>query len=141
MSTMVSSLTPNLSLGELSGAGVGKSTISSSESTQSNGSNLLRCLDTGSVFVSCGRLGVISRDLFDSVTGGGLGFSECVGSAGVLLFFGLCEDLGAVFLYIDVGFLPVPKNAAPTKILGLGLRLLNTIGIDFFVSTGTAGSL
>lgn len=38
------------------------------------------------------------------------------------------------FLYIDVGFFPVPKNAAPTKIFGLGFRLLKVIA--FFGSAG-----
>lgn len=40
------------------------------------------------------------------------------------------------FLYIDVGFFPVPKNAAPTKIFGLGFRLLKVMVIAFFGSAG-----
>lgn len=42
------------------------------------------------------------------------------------------------FLYMDVGFFPVPKNAAPTKILGLGLgfRLLKVMAIAFLGSAG-----
>lgn len=40
------------------------------------------------------------------------------------------------FLYIDVGFFPVPKNAAPTKIFGLGFRLLKVMVIAFLGSAG-----
>lgn len=47
---------------------------------------------------------------------------------------GLVEDLGADFLYIDVGFFPVPKKAAPTKILGLGFRLLKEMVMAFLDS-------
>ena len=41
---------------------------------------------------------------------------------------------GADFLYMDVGFFPVPKKAAPTKILGLGFRLLKEMVIAFLGS-------
>lgn len=51
---------------------------------------------------------------------------------------GLAEDFGADFLYMDVGFFPVLKKAAPTKILGLGLRLLKEMGIAFLDSAGFA---
>lgn len=40
------------------------------------------------------------------------------------------------FLYIDAGFFPVLKNAAPTKILGLGFRLLKVMAIAFLGSAG-----
>lgn len=49
---------------------------------------------------------------------------------------GLVEDFGAVFLYMDVGFFPVPKKAAPTNIFGLGFRLLNVMVIAFLDSVG-----
>lgn len=49
---------------------------------------------------------------------------------------GLAEDFGVHFLYMDMGFFPVPKKAAPTKILGLGLRLLKLIVMAFFISAG-----
>ena len=45
-------------------------------------------------------------------------------------------DLGADFLYMDLGFFPVPKKAAPTKILGLGFRLLKVMVNAFFNSIG-----
>lgn len=47
---------------------------------------------------------------------------------------GLFEDFGTHFLYMDVGFFPVPKKAAPTKIFGLGFRLLKEMVIDFLYS-------
>lgn len=46
------------------------------------------------------------------------------------------EDLGADFLYMEVGFFPVLKKAAPTKILGLGFRLLNVMAKAFLGSVG-----
>lgn len=49
---------------------------------------------------------------------------------------GLVEDFGAVFLYMDVGFFPVPKKAAPTNIFGLGFKLLNVMVIAFLDSVG-----
>lgn len=49
---------------------------------------------------------------------------------------GLLEDFGATFLYMDVGFFPVPKKAAPTKIFGLGFRLLKDMVIAFLASAG-----
>lgn len=49
---------------------------------------------------------------------------------------GLAEALVAVFLYMDVGFFPVPKKAAPTKILGLGFKLLKVMVIAFLGSAG-----
>lgn len=49
---------------------------------------------------------------------------------------GLPEDLAADFLYMDVGFFPVLKKAAPTKILGLGFRLLKETLIAFLDSAG-----
>lgn len=49
---------------------------------------------------------------------------------------GLVEDFGADFLYMDVGFFPVLKKAAPTKILGLGFRLLKEMVIAFLDSAG-----
>ena len=48
----------------------------------------------------------------------------------------MVEDFGADFLYMDVGFFPVPKKAAPTKILGLGLRQLKVMVMAFLESTG-----
>ena len=47
---------------------------------------------------------------------------------------GLFEDFGTDFLNMDVGFFPVPKKAAPTKIFGLGFRLLKEMVIDFLYS-------
>lgn len=41
-------------------------------------------------------------------------------------------------MYMDVGFFPVPKKAAPTKILGLGFRLLKVMVIAFLDSAGLA---
>ena len=49
---------------------------------------------------------------------------------------GLLEDLGADFLYMEVGFFPVPKKAAPTKILGLGFMLLKEMVMAFLGSVG-----
>lgn len=37
---------------------------------------------------------------------------------------GLVDDFGADFLNMEVGFLPVLKKAAPTKIFSLGFRPL-----------------
>lgn len=49
---------------------------------------------------------------------------------------GLVEDFGADFLYMDVGFFPVLKKAAPTKIFGLGFRLLKVMVMAFLDSAG-----
>lgn len=49
---------------------------------------------------------------------------------------GLVDDFGADFLYMDVGFFPVLKKAAPTKIFGLGFRLLKVMVIAFLGSGG-----
>ncbi len=51
---------------------------------------------------------------------------------------GRLEDFGADFLYMDVGFFPVLKKAAPTKIFGLGFRLLKEMVIAFLDSAGLA---
>lgn len=48
----------------------------------------------------------------------------------------LVEDFGADFLYMDVGFFPVLKKAAPTKIFGLGFRLLKVMVMAFLDSAG-----
>lgn len=57
-----------------------------------------------------------------------------------LLFAGteavLATDFGAGFLYMQVGFFPVLKKAAPTKIFGLGFRLLNEIPMTFLGFAG-----
>lgn len=72
----------------------------------------------------------------------GFDFSVFVSGCTALLFTGteagLVEDFGADFLYMDVGFFPVPKKAAPTKILGLGFRLLKVMVIAFLDSAGLA---
>lgn len=44
------------------------------------------------------------------------------------------NDFGADFLYMDVGFFPVLKKAAPTKIFGLGFKLLKEMVIAFLDS-------
>lgn len=49
---------------------------------------------------------------------------------------GRVNDFGAAFLYMDVGFFPVLKKAAPTKIFGLGFRLLKEMVIAFLDSAG-----
>lgn len=49
---------------------------------------------------------------------------------------GRVNDFGADFLYMDVGFFPVLKKAAPTKIFGLGFRLLKEMVIAFLDSAG-----
>lgn len=77
------------------------------------------------------------------ITSGGcccVDFSLLVCGRTALLFpctaAGLVQDFGADFLYMEVGFFPVPKKAAPTKILGLGFRLLKVIVIAFLDSVG-----
>lgn len=62
----------------------------------------------------------------------------CCGSGRLLVWTGagLVDDLGADFLYMDVGFFPVPKKAAPTKIFGFGFRLPKEMVIAFFASAG-----
>lgn len=49
---------------------------------------------------------------------------------------GLATDFGAGFLYMQVGFFPVLKKAAPTKIFGLGFRLLKEIAMAFLGFAG-----
>lgn len=49
---------------------------------------------------------------------------------------GRVNDFAADFLYMDVGFFPVLKKAAPTKIFGLGFRLLKEMVIAFLDSAG-----
>lgn len=77
------------------------------------------------------------------ITGAGgccFGFSLFVCGRTDLLFAGteagLVEDFGTDFLYMDVGFFPVLKKAAPTKIFGLGFRLLKEMVIAFLDSAG-----
>lgn len=50
----------------------------------------------------------------------------------------MVEDFGVNFLYMDVGFFPVLKKAAPTKILGLGFRLLKEMVMAFLDSASLA---
>lgn len=45
----------------------------------------------------------------------------------------LFEGFTVVFLYMDVGFFPVMKNAAPTKILGFGFKLLKLLKVKVFL--------
>lgn len=51
----------------------------------------------------------------------------------VWLFFGAelnrFEDFIVVFLYMDAGFFPVMKKAAPTKILGFGFKWLKLLKV------------
>lgn len=69
-----------------------------------------------------------------------VGFSVLVCGSTALFFTcaaaDLLEDLGADFLYMEVGFFPVPKKAAPTKILGLGFMLLKEMVMAFLGSVG-----
>lgn len=52
----------------------------------------------------------------------------------------ICDEVGrfedftvCVFLYIDFGFFPVLKKAAPTKILGFGFELLKLAKVKIFL--------
>lgn len=47
----------------------------------------------------------------------------------------LFENFPVVFLYMDFGFFPVLKKAAPTKILGFGFKLPKLVKVKVFLDS------